>query len=267
MPAIWCWLDVETILSDLVTTTGWSAHPLLSRSAYPALFQRNGWDEAQAEAFGPWRLGSKLDPISGQLLAMDETPESAPEQATEPQTAEPLEPSEPAEEAQRTGFSEEQVAVLLEQARSQGWQTGRDAAVQELTADLEAQRQTLQATAAALHALQSDSQRLLEPLKKLSLHVAQELVRGELQLGSAVIERLIQVCIEALDQPAQTTVIQVGHADMHRLRDLNLPGIALELDESLSEGSVRAKVADTQVQDLIEHRLSQMARQILQGDA
>lgn len=165
------------------------------------------------------------------------------------------------------GLSQIEVDKWLEQARAESWQMGHEAAVQELSSGVEADRQTLQAAAQALHELQSDPHRWFEPLKKLSLHIAQELVRGEMQLGPAVIERLIKGCIEALDQPAETTLIQLGHADMHRLRDLHLPGVALELDETLSEGSVRAKVGDTQVQDLIEHRLAQMARQLLQGDA
>ena len=92
------------------------------------------------------------------------------------------------------------------------------------------------------------------------------MVRGELRLDTRVIERLIQASLDALDQPAQSTLVQLGPKDMDRLRDLHLPGVTLELDDGLSEGSVRVKVQDAQVQDLMEHRLAQIARDIL-GDS
>jgi hypothetical protein len=50
------------------------------------------------------------------------------------------------------------------------------------------------------------------------------------------------------------------------LGELSLPGVILELDADLSAGSVRVKVQDTQVQDLMEHRLKQIARDILGED-
>ena len=135
-----------------------------------------------------------------------------------------------------------------------------------LTEEAEKERQALQSIAASLNEWQSDPQRWLEPLKKLSIHVAQELVRGELRTDTAVIERLIHACVEALEQPAQSTIVLLSPSDLHRLKEIHLPGVSLEVDESLSEGSVRVKVADTQVQDLIEHRLADLSRQIL-GDA
>jgi flagellar biosynthesis/type III secretory pathway protein FliH len=258
---------VETILSDQAPAPVWSAHPLLQSTAQKAHFQRHGWDEAQTEAFGPWRFSPKQDPLAGQTetLIASEVPLDSDVIVPEGPDAGDGQVHEPA--SATLGLSQDELDQMLEQTRAQSWQTGYDAAIQELTVGVDADRQALQAAAKALHDLQSNQQRWFEPLKKLSLHIAQELVRGEMQLSSAVIERLIKGCIEALDQPAETTLIQVGHADMHRLRDLNLPGIALELDESLSEGSVRAKVSDTQVQDLIEHRLAQMSQQLLQGNA
>ena len=251
-------------MSDQAPASAWSADPLLQRHTQRAVFQRHGWDEVQTEAFGPWRFSPKQDPLAGQtetLIESEAPPENDAIPAEGPDTSggqvHETEPSLP-------GLSQTELDQMLEQTRAQSWQTGYDAAIQELTVGVDADRKTLQVVAQALHELQSDQQRWFDPLKKLSLHIAQELVRGEMQLGSLVIERLIQGCIAALDQPAETTLIQVGHADMHRLRDLHLPGIALELDESLTEGSVRVKVSDTQVEDLIEHRLAQMARQLLQ---
>lgn len=254
-------------MSDQTPAPAWSAHPLLQRNTLQAVFQRQGWDEAQTEAFGPWRFNPKPDPLAGQTESINEEqgPVASDVITLEGAGTTDARVNEP--ESEIPGLRQLDVDLMLEQARAESWQLGHDAAIQELTSGLDAQRLALQAVAQALHELQSDPQRWFEPLKKLSIHIAQELVRGEMQLGSTVIERLIQGCIEALDQPAETTLIQVGHADMHRLRDLNLPGISLELDESLSEGSVRAKVNDTQVQDLIEHRLAQMAQQILQGNA
>lgn len=260
MLANWFWPVEETTLSDQTPELIWSSNDLLHRTESAPVFLRQRWDEAVSHDFGPWRLSAKPDPLTGQTQSLIDPATAAVEPTQAPEADAPV---LDADAHVVSGFTLEEVEQQVLQARQESWQLGHEAAHQEMAASLAAAQQTLVATAQALHELQADRAAWFQPLKKLSIHLAQELVRGEMKLGTEVIERLIRACIEALDQPAETTLVQVGHADMHRLRELVLPGIALELDETLSEGSVRAKVGDSQVQDLIEHRLATLSRQLL----
>ena len=266
MRANWCWQAGETTLSDLVPAAAWSPNALLHRPESQATFVRQGWDKAPTQDFGPWRLSTKPDPLAGQteVLTGSEPPMS-PTDAVDGLAPGDAEPHESVARVP-SGVPQDVVDQRVQEANRQGWQQGHDEAVEAMQATMQAERASLQALAQALHALQSNSAALLEPLKKLALHVAQELVRGELRLDAQVIERLIAGCIEALDHPAETVLIQISPADMERLQGLTLPGINLEVDDTLQEGSVRAKVNDTQVEDLIEHRLAAISRQIM-GEA
>ncbi len=266
MRGSWCWPDVETTLSDQPPVAVWAPNALLQRPNTQAVYARQGWDEGRLQAFGPWRFAPKPNPLAGQTEHLPEIPTDTP--------IEPFPSTDLPEGATSAdvvtdlpvGLMQNDVDQMIEQARQTAWQEGHAAALSEWRAALTTQQQMLVACAQALHALQSDRQQMLEPLKRLSLHIAQELVRGELRMDSQVIERLIAGCIEALDHPAATILIQVSPSDLQRLQDLNLPGISLEADDSLQDGSVRAKVNDTQVQDLIEHRLADISRQIM-GEA
>lgn len=254
-------------MSDARPLGVWQSNALLYRPQDAPQFLRHNWDEKLAHSFGPWRISGQADPLQGQTEALALPNESEAQAATE-LTAEPVGHQDLGETATPSLPLAEQpeVQALLEQAREEGRQQGHEAALASLTEEAEKERQALQSIAASLNEWQSDPQRWLEPLKKLSIHVAQELVRGELRTDTAVIERLIHACVEALEQPAQSTIVLLSPSDLHRLKEIHLPGVSLEVDESLSEGSVRVKVADTQVQDLIEHRLAELSRQLL-GDA
>ncbi len=266
MRASWYWLVAETTLSDQSPVAAWAPNALLQRPTHQSVYARQGWDQEVLQEFGPWRFAPKPDPLAGQTENLPSLPPDAPSEpplsvdAPEGTTSTDVVTDLP------IGFMQSDVNQLIDQARQAAWQEGHAAAVAELLGALTAQQQSLHACALALHELQSDRHQMLEPLKRLSIHVAQELVRGELRLDTQVIERLIAACVDALDHPAETVLIQISPADMERLQGLTLPGVNLEVDDTLQEGSVRAKVNDTQVEDLIEHRLAAISRQIM-GEA
>ena len=117
-----------------------------------------------------------------------------------------------------------------------------------------------------LRSLNQDPQRFFEPLKRLSLHVAEQLVRGELQISGHVIDTLIKQCLEQFDHPADKAVVTLNPADLQRLREMEpsvTQGLELEPDPLLHVGSVKVRVNDTVVQDLIEHRLEPLVRRLL----
>jgi flagellar biosynthesis/type III secretory pathway protein FliH len=118
----------------------------------------------------------------------------------------------------------------------------------------------------ALRGLMQAPERWFEPLKRLSLHLAQELVKSELTLSPAAIERLIHGCIGELSATEGAVVkIELNPQDAQLLAD---QGIQNELwrvvpNDSLKPASVRASSEDSVVSDLIEHRLAALAEQLL----
>jgi hypothetical protein len=100
----------------------------------------------------------------------------------------------------------------------------------------------------------------------LSLHLAEQLVRAELQLSGQAIHNLVQACIQQLDHAVEPVHVSVNPEDLQRLKEMGksvTDHMQLEADTLLRPGSVRVRVQDTVVQDLIENRLEPLARRLL----
>lgn len=162
------------------------------------------------------------------------------------------------------------LAQQLKMAQQQGYVQGLKDGMVRALADLEAERQqdktAIEALLGQLQSLLKDSDRLFEPLKRLSLHIAEQWVRGELTVSSQVIDRLLQEALSQLGKVDAVVVASLNPDDLQRLECVKLssqPQIQLEADEGLRAGSVRIRVNDTEIQDLIEHRIENMARKLL----
>ena len=165
---------------------------------------------------------------------------------------------------------------LLESVRAQAYAQGvadtqismREAMEQELRS-LQAQDQSmLGALETALDQLKRSPQQFFEPLKRLAVHLAEQLVLAELSLDGKAIERLVQRCIDELSSHDESMVVVELHpGDLALLKALRerlglnrgVP-IKLKADASLLPGSARASANDSMVQDLIEHRLTELAK-------
>jgi hypothetical protein len=132
----------------------------------------------------------------------------------------------------------------------------------------------------ALHALGQTPERLHEPLKRLALHLAEQLVLGELTQSPQAIERLVRRCVDELASRRAQVLVELHPDDLALLQPLLLrqaaddsaaaeasragaPPWQLQADASLQPGSVRASADDAVVSDLVEHRLDALARQLL----
>ena len=76
----------------------------------------------------------------------------------------------------------------------------------------------------------------------------------------------MQSCIQQLDHPAAPVLVSLNPEDLQRLKAMGPAASAdlqLEADPLLRPGSVRVRVQDSVVQDLIEHRLEPLARRLL----
>ena len=111
-----------------------------------------------------------------------------------------------------------------------------------------------------------------EPLKRLALHLAEQLTLTELSISANGIQNLIDRCIETLDvQSAASVVVELNPTDMALLQNHKAaPGEQthtwrLVADSHLLPGSVRVRADDAVVSDLIEHRLETLAQTLLQN--
>jgi flagellar biosynthesis/type III secretory pathway protein FliH len=167
-------------------------------------------------------------------------------------------------------------AQALEQARAEGHAQGMAQARAQLQAQAQSDAQAalgqdhalVEKLQAALADLQQSPQSFFEPLKRLSLHLAEQLVLAELQMDGSAIERLVQRCVDDLGQHDESMVtVQLHPSDIERLQSMRErtglnegSALRLQADESLLPGSVRASANDAIVEDLIAERLSTLAR-------
>jgi flagellar biosynthesis/type III secretory pathway protein FliH len=121
-------------------------------------------------------------------------------------------------------------------------------------------------------ALKESPQLWHEPLKRLALHLAEQLTLAELSISSNSIQTLIARCIETLDvQVSSSVVVELNPNDMALLQNHKAvpgeqaPQWRLVADPHLLPGSVRVRADDAVVSDLIEHRLETLAQALLQN--
>ena len=116
--------------------------------------------------------------------------------------------------------------------------------------------------------MQQSPNTFFEPLKRLSLHLAEQLVLAELQIDGSAIERLVQRCVDELAQHDESMVlIELHPDDVARLQSMRErtglnegSALRVQANDSLAPGSVRASANDAVVEDLIGDRLSALAR-------
>lgn len=252
-------------LSDLNEKPApWSPNPLLNSKAEAPRFLRTQWDEATARSFGPWRVADKAEPTEGLLTEAAET--DANEAATEisADAAAALEAAPTAEP--ESPWTEAALDQLRDEAYQRGLLEGQALVRTEFENERSKERELMRHLGIELRSISQDPQRFFEPLKRLSLHLAEQLVRAELQLSGQAIHNLIQQCIQQLDHAVEPVHVSVNPEDLQRLTAMGesvTKHMQLEADALLRPGSVRVRVQDSVVQDLIETRLEPLARRLL----
>jgi flagellar biosynthesis/type III secretory pathway protein FliH len=201
------------------------------------------------------------DVVGEEVVAPEQMAASVDEVVDDITLPEPvLEGVDPEEVAQREA---EKFAEGLAQGIEQGERQARDAMKQEV----QAQCTVLANVTQELHALLKDSKAFYEPMKRLAMHLAEQIVKSELKTSTHAIEQLIQHCLNELDHPAQgLVVLELNPEDKARLQaqspDL-IQGMRLEAVQDMQPGSVRLFANDTVIEDLVEHRLETLAESML----
>jgi flagellar biosynthesis/type III secretory pathway protein FliH len=168
------------------------------------------------------------------------------------------------EEAQAQAQEELQAALEKAEAdKAQALQALRD----ELTGEIDPVKRQLNKATEQIESLIAQPDKLYEHVKRLSLHLAEQLVLGELNLSSAAIERLIQRSLDELDLHGNHVVtVELNPQDKARLQERAgelSHGLSLQAVSSMQPGSVRVMINDTMVEDLVGNRLDALARSLL----
>ena len=130
-------------------------------------------------------------------------------------------------------------------------------------------KQLLQEISEATWALRENPVSLYEPLKRLSIHIAEQLMLTELTISSASIQSLIEQCIETLDIANSVQVlVELSPSDLALLqanisKSEDVKSWRLQADPTLMTGSVRVSANDALVTNLVEHRLESLALSLL----
>ena len=189
-----------------------------------------------------------------------------------------LELGEPAPEPTPVPVIDEQA---LEAAKQQGYEQGHAAGLSEGLAQGQAQGQAQAETAwqaqqALLAELVAQIPRLSEqvngwrePMRELALHIAEQLVRGELRATGEVAARLVQGALDNLEQPSARVVATLHPDDAAQLNAMasELPkDMRIQPDPSLTRGSVRVSTDDSLIEDLMSTRLESLAAQLFDAE-
>ncbi len=279
MPVIWCWAAVLTMSNSLVVSTEnnlrqlvirpakvWQALDLLHPVAPSGGFLPTSWRHGGAPQFGLVDFDvPTLDllPAPESRRSMDAGAANLADQPKEVIEVEAVSPPLAS-------------AEVLAQSRSEGYAQGLQDARVQMQAEMERSLQSKLSQDQALIAAMNDALSKLnqspvaffEPIKRLSLHLAEQLVLAELGLDGRAIERLVQRCVDELALNEASMVQVELHPDdlaawQHLRQRSGLSessGPNVRANEALQPGSVRASANDAVVSDLIEQRLAALAR-------
>ena len=272
----------------------WQPTDLLHPIAPEGGFLPNPWKPTQAAGFDPQGFATPV--LDLQAMAREAAAKAAAAQAPQDgqddaaQADAPEAPSSHSDEAldaEQTQNTKPEPspstpatpaidAQALEKARADGHAQGMADARAQLQAQATSEAQAalgqdhalVEKLQAALADLQQSPQSFFEPLKRLSLHLAEQLVLAELQLDGGAIERLVQRCVDDLGQHDESMVtVHLHPSDVERLHSMRErtglnegSSLRLQADETLLPGSVRASANNAIVEDLIDERLGTLAR-------
>lgn len=269
----------------------WKSDPLLMGKKHKAAFAQTTWDQSKERKFGTWTPESHAKP--GEELFQSDLPKSAPtgpsaETDDQDRTSDTDSDASSAAESVHNSHSptvsslpqsaasgasvvmselnEEQIRIARQQGYVQGLKDGMVKTLHDLETERAKERDLIQTITSELAALQNDATRQFEPLRKLSLHIAEQLVRGELSTSGEAVERLVKACVADLNGQENGINVSLNPSDLERVQPLlknNEPPLHLQPDMSLRPGSVRVRCNDTVIEDLIDNRLDGLARQLL----
>jgi flagellar biosynthesis/type III secretory pathway protein FliH len=118
---------------------------------------------------------------------------------------------------------------------------------------------------AMIESRQMALEELDDDLARLSMHIARQILRGELSMSPVAINQLVKVSLENFS-PDDAPRVCLNPDDLELIRQVNSTSfekVTWVADENLSSGSVRVECGERRSEDLVEERLSAVANKLL----
>jgi flagellar biosynthesis/type III secretory pathway protein FliH len=155
----------------------------------------------------------------------------------------------------------------LEKSLAESYESGRVAGEKQVTERVQEHEAALLAIIAGMQKSQGNMSDFFEPLTRLALHLAEELVRGELTLSNTAIERLVKSAIDSIELSGEGPIVaSLNATDIEKLDQEfkeRYAHVEFVKDHHLAPGSVRVTMDATSIEDFVEDRLQELADQVL----
>lgn len=258
-------------MSSIESKVSWRLNELLTAGKKAKEFAQSHWDSDdkeqtnQFEIFEPKLLeGAEVDvdaiveeesPFESELESSSSLDDAAAELSEEnPDDISQISPT----------FSRESLEQAIEAAEAAAYEKG----VQEGKARWEESSLNLQTIANFLDESSRDNTEYFAPLKKLAIHIAEELVRGELSYSSDAISRLVSEAIGYVGDEKRTgTVVYLNPDDLAGLDVCKSEWpdqLEFRSDTNLSRGSIRTALNDEGIEDFLDNRLAFLSQEMLE---
>jgi flagellar biosynthesis/type III secretory pathway protein FliH len=170
------------------------------------------------------------------------------------------------EYSQKISELEANIASLKNDHETQCQQI-REQTQAEAKAKVETTIQQYQELTQKIRAASTRVSEFFEPVSRLSVHIAEQLVRGELTLGPVAITRLVQGCLDAIEERASNKepILKMHPADLEMFLsgfDGEPTGVSLMADDRLARGDVSLQMDHSVIDDLLSHRLEEIAQYV-----
>jgi|GEM_PF-2862628 len=153
----------------------------------------------------------------------------------------------------------------VQMAQAEAYAKGQQDAQAQYEAEMADRKQRFEALIQVLSTQVEEPTSLYQPLKSLSLRLAELLVQGELKYGEKCIDQLVSFTLEALEaDPNHGVCIELNPEDLELLdSQLNAEGnIQWRANAELLSGSVRASWGEIAIENLFENRLRDLQQQL-----
>lgn len=257
MPASLFWPEGVMILSSEDGNVSWKLNDLIHASRRAAYRRYESLEHSdKGQEFLPW-TPTMLKLIDDQIVeagAEDQQTDSAVDLPDEKESAEPVVEEKLVPEAQMLSKIQE------------SYQTGFDEGKAAIESDLADKFLKLDKLIEGFTSFKENLEGFHSPLVKLSLALANQLVRAELRLDGTAIEELVRQSLAAIESSTESSVVvylaeeDFEHAD--NILGETYPNVKFEIDHDLSSGSLRVVMEDTSIEDLIENRLTALSDQL-----
>ena len=240
-------------LSDLESKVSWRLNDLLRADQKARAFASVTWSSSEdqdSKSFKQWQPDRLPGEESKEDLEIDDLEDDLSE-----------------EMVLKTGISEEDLQSAKKQAYDDGFFKGRA----EAESIYYEAKQALIDLTKDIRRSQEDPSIFFRPLKKLALHLAEELVRGELNISESAIERLVKTALEDIETYSEEPIVVNLHpTDLEKQQltlDAEFAHVELRADSQLSQGSVTIMMGDTAIEDLLENRLDKLAEDLFKASS